>query len=97
MTKTMVILAIVISYILFWTTSNVCRYNFALEKKTKILNIISNEIQPSLELAKVYYYKELNCSKVDHEFSYMRLINNLKTISVLIYQQLSTDIHGNSN
>jgi len=97
MTKTMVILAIVISYILYWTTSNVCKYNFVLDKKTKILNIISEEVQPSLGLAEIYYYKELNCSKVDQEFSYTRLINNLKTISVMIYQEFSTDIRGYPN
>ena len=69
MTKIMVILAIVISYILYWTTSNVCKYNFVLEKKTKIVNIISNEVKPSLGLATIYYYKELNCNNVKFEFT----------------------------
>ena len=30
--KIMILFAIVISSILYWATSNVCRYNFALEK-----------------------------------------------------------------
>ena len=31
--KVMITFAIVLSTILFWATSNVCRYNFAIEKK----------------------------------------------------------------
>ena len=34
-TKVMVFFAVVITIILFWTTSNVCRYNFAIEKKQR--------------------------------------------------------------
>tara|TARA_B100000470_G_C19526430_1_gene274168 strand:- start:179 stop:472 length:294 start_codon:yes stop_codon:yes gene_type:complete len=97
MTKIMVILAIVISYILYWTASNVCKYNFVLEKKTKIVNIISNEVKPSLGLATIYYYKELNCNNVKFDFTYQRLIDNLQTLSVMAYQSLTTDIKGDPN
>ena len=57
--------AIILSSILFWATSNVCRYNFAIEKKTNQLNIIAQEIDPSIPMAKVYYFKELNCNNVE--------------------------------
>ena len=97
MTKIMVILAIVISYILYWATSNVCKYNFALEKNTKALNIISNEVQPSLGLTTIYYYKELNCNNVEFDFTYQRLIDNFQTLSVMVYQSLTTDIKGDPN
>ena len=97
MTKIMVILAIVISYILYWTASNVCKYNYALEKKTEIVNIISNEVKPSLGLATIYYYKELNCNNVKFDFTYQRLIDNLQTLSVMAYQSLTTDIKGDPN
>ncbi len=36
-TKIMFFFAILVSAILFWTTSNVCRYNFAIEKKQRTL------------------------------------------------------------
>jgi len=44
----MIFLAIVITTLLYWTTSNVCRYNFTIEKKTNQLNIIAAEISPSI-------------------------------------------------
>ena len=62
LTKLMSFVAILISVVLYWTTANVCRYNFAIDKKTNILNVLSEEIDPSIGKAKVYYYKELNCS-----------------------------------
>ena len=95
--KVMILFAIILSSILFWATSNVCRYNFAIEKKTNQLNIIAQEIDPSIPLAKVYYFKELNCNDVDLNWDYERVMTNLQTISVLIYQELSTDIRGNPN
>ena len=88
----MIFFAIVISSILFWATSNVCRYNFALEKRTNILNVISEEIGPSLENAKYYTYRDLNCNYVETAWSIERVINNLQTITVTIYQELNTDI-----
>ena len=91
--KTLIFFAIVISTLLYWATANVCRYNFALEKKTNILNIITQDIDPSIPTARVYYYSELNCNDVDLEWDYERVISNLQTLSVMIYQELSTDIH----
>ena len=90
----MIFIAIIVSTLLLWATSNVCRYNYAIEKKTNIMNIITEEIDPSIPKAKVYYYKELNCSDVDLEWDINRVIKNLETISVIIYQALTTDIRG---
>ena len=39
-TKLMSFVAILISVVLYWTTANVCRYNFAIDKKTNILSLI---------------------------------------------------------
>ena len=82
---------------MFWATSNVCRYNFTIEKKTNQLNIISEDIFPTLPRAKVYYFSELNCSNVDTSWNFNRIINNLNAITVLIYQELTTDIRGEPN
>ena len=82
---------------MYWATSNVCRYNFTIEKKTKQLNIIAQELKPSLPLAEIYYFKELNCNSVNLEWDVDRVLRNLNTISVMIYQELTTDIRGNSN
>ena len=82
--KVMITFAIVLSTILFWATSNVCRYNFAIEKKTNQLNILAQEIDASIPMAKVYYFKELNCNNVNLTWDYERVTSNLKTISVMI-------------
>ena len=95
--KVMLFLAIVISAVLYWATSNVCRYNFALEKRTNILNIVTEELDPNLGNAQVYFYQELNCNDVDLEWDIDRVMENLRTITVIIYQELSTDIKGNPN
>ena len=95
--KVMIAFAIILSTILIWATSNVCRYNFAIEKKTNQLNIIAQEIDASIPMAQVYYFKELNCNNVNLTWDYERVMTNLQTISVMIYQQLSTDIRGNPN
>ena len=89
-------IATLISVVLYWTTANVCKYNFAIDKKTNILNILSEEIGPSIKKAQVYYYKELDCTKVDWSFDYNRVLKNLETISVMVYQQFNTDIRGRS-
>ena len=96
-TKVMVFFFVVLSTIMFWTTSNVCRYNFTIEKKTNELNIIDQQIDPSIPMAKVYYFKELNCNNVDLSFYYYRVVNNFKILSVSVYQALSTDIRGDPN
>jgi hypothetical protein len=95
--KVMMFFAIIISTMLYWATSNVCKYNFALEKRTNIINIVTDEIDPSLGNAKYYIYKELNCNEVDLDWDVERVMDNLRTISVIIYQELSTDIRGNPN
>ena len=95
--KIMILFAIIISALLFWATSNVCRYNFTIEKKTNQLNIISEDIFPTLPRAKVYYFREFNCNNVDTTWNFNRIINNLNVITVLIYQELTTDIRGEPN
>ena len=95
--KVMIFFAIIISAILFWGTSNVCKYNFALEKRTNILNIVTDEIDPSLGNARYYVYRELNCDDVDLDWDVERVMDNLRTISVIIYQELNTDIRGDPN
>mgnify|MGYP006872167582 CR=1 FL=1 len=64
LTKLMSFVAILISVVLYWTTANVCRYNFAIDNKTNILNVLSEESDPSLGNDTGYYYKELNCYSV---------------------------------
>tara|TARA_Y100001970_G_C14107395_1_gene788942 strand:- start:933 stop:1235 length:303 start_codon:yes stop_codon:yes gene_type:complete len=95
--KLMIIVAIVITSILHWTTTNVCRYNFALEKRTDKLKIVTEEIDPNLGNAEVFYFRDLNCNKVDFSWDTHRLINNIQTVSVIVYQYLSTDIKGDPN
>ena len=95
--KVMIFLLIVLSTLMYWTTSNVCRYNFTIEKKTDELNILLSEIDPSISMAKVYYFKELNCNTVDLSWDYERVIKNFKVLSVIIYQEFTTDIRGNPN
>ena len=95
--KVMIVVAIIIASLLYWATTNVCRYNFALEKKTSEINIISAEVEPTLGLAKIYYYEELNCNDIELDLDLERIIDNFNTLSVMIYQELSTDIRGNPN
>ena len=52
--KVMIIVAIVITSLMYWATTNVCRYNFTIEKKTNELNIIAAELVPALPLTEVY-------------------------------------------
>ena len=89
-TKIMVIFAIVIASILYWATTNVCRYNFALEKRTDQLKVVTEEIDPTLGKAEVYYFSDLN-------WNLNRVLKNMNTVSVMVYQYLSTDIKGNPN
>ena len=95
--KVMLFFGIVIASILFWATSNVCRYNFALEKRTETLNIVTQELDPSLGNAKYYVYDELNCSNVDISWDLDRVVENFQALTVLIYQELNTDIRGDPN
>ena len=57
------------------------RYNFVIEKRTNQLNILAAEIDPSIPMAKVFYFKELNCNKVNLSWDYQRVLNNLKFFS----------------
>ena len=93
----MIFIAIIISTLLYYASSNVCRYNFIIEKKTNQLNLIAEEITPAIPLTEIYYFKELNCNKVDLTWNFSRVLQNFNTISVLIYQELTTDITGASN
>ena len=95
--KVMIFVAIIITSLMYWATSNVCRYNFAIEKKTSDLNIIAAELKPTIPLAEIYYFKELNCNSVNLGWDVDRVLRNLNTISVMIYQELTTDIKGNPN
>ena len=95
--KVMLFFGIVIASILFWATSNVCKYNFALEKRTETLNIVTQEIDPSLGNAKYYVYDELNCNNVDISWDLDRVVENFQALTVLIYQELNTDIRGDPN
>ena len=95
--KVMIVVAMIIASLLYWATTNVCRYNFALEKRTDEINIVSAEVQPTLGLAKVYYYEELNCNNIELGWDLERIIDNFNTLSVMIYQELATDITGNPN
>ena len=92
--RAQIIIGISIFMILTWATQNVCRYNFVLDKKKNLMNIISDEVKPSLGLTEVYYYKELNCNNVNFSLDLNRIINNLNTISVMFYQYFTTDITG---
>ena len=95
--KVMLVVAMIITALVYWATTNVCRYNFALEKRTSEINIISAEVQPTLGLAKIYYYEELNCNNIELGWDLERIIDNFNTLSVMIYQELTTDIRGNPN
>ena len=97
MKSTMVILAIVICYFLYWTSNNVCKYNMLLDKISNMIDENKDVDDYSLGNTKIYIYKELNCTKVDEEFTYQTIIDNLKTISIMVYQELTTDIRGNPN
>ena len=92
--RAQIIIGITIFMILTWATQNVCRYNFVLDKKKNLMNIISDEVKPSLGLTQVYYYKELNCNDVNFSLDLNRIINNFNIISVMLYQYFTTDITG---
>ena len=92
--KAQILIGLIILAILTWTTQNVCRYNFVLDKKKNIINVISDELKPSLALTEVYYFKELNCNNTDFDLDIHRIMDNLRTISVMIHQYFTTDITG---
>ena len=97
MTKIMLSIGIVIALIRQWATTNVCRYNFTIDKKTQALKIISEEVKPTLGYTNIYYFHELNCNNANFSFNINRLERNIRAITVMVYQQLTTDIKGNKN
>ena len=94
--RVQIIIGLIILTILTWATQNVCRYNFVLDKKKNITNIISEELKPSLALTEVYYYKELNCQTADMSVDTKRMLKNIEVITVMVYQYFTTDITGKS-
>ena len=96
MIKTSFIIASIIFVLATWATSNVCKYNYVLNKKAKIIQELSEEVDISIGNTKIYYFKELNCNKVTLNYDFSRVINNVEVISVMVYQYLTTDILGRS-
>ncbi len=96
MIKTSFIIASIIFVLASWATSNVCKYNYVLNKKAKIIQELSEEIDISIGNTKIYYFKELNCNKATLNYDFSRIINNVEVISVMVYQYLTTDILGRS-
>jgi len=95
--KIMVFFIMVLSSLIYWASSNVCKYNLALERHTNLINSITEEINPSLGNAKYYSYSELDCRDIDLDWNIEVVLNNLRILSVIIYQALTTDIKGNPN
>ena len=95
--KIIILLATLILSILYWANTTVCKYNFAIEKRTNVLNIVTQELDPTLGRAEYYQYVELNCNEIDLDWDIDRVIDNAKTISVIVYQYLNTDIKGDPN
>ena len=58
------------------------------------MNVITQEIDPSIPTARVYYFRELNCKKADLSFDMIRMMENIEVISVMFYQYFTTDITG---
>ena len=54
-------------------------------------------MDPNLRKAEYYQYVELNCNEIDLDWDIDRVIDNAKTISVIVYQYLNTDIKGDPN
>ena len=52
---------------------------------------------PALPLTEVYYFRELNCNDVNLTWDFERVMRNLNALTVMVYQQLTTDIKGNPN
>jgi len=92
--KLTMLVALVVSSIVYWSLSNICRFNYSIDKKTKILNEIAKEADIDFGSTKVYYFKELNCLPTDTEFEFQRLMRNLSHVSILVMQHLTTDIRG---
>jgi hypothetical protein len=75
----------------------VCKYNLALERHTNLINSITEKTDPSLGNIKYYIYRELDCRDINLDWDAVRVLYNLRTLSVIVYQALTTDIKGNPN
>ena len=53
LSKVMIFVAIIISSLLYWATSNVCRYNFTIERKTNNLNVIASDMVNPRKLTQI--------------------------------------------
>ena len=63
----------------------------------KINRLIEKVYDSDVLFVSLKNFKELNFNEVELTWDYDRVITNLQTISVLIYQELSTDIRGDPN
>ena len=70
---------------------------FCIRKRTNILNIVIDEINPSIRNAKYYVHRELNWNTAELDWDVSWDINNLYIISVVIFQELSADIRSDPN
>ena len=96
MIKISVIIALTIFILLTWATSNVCNFNKNLKEKEDNINQFKVKDNIDLGKTKVYIFKELNCEKADLNYDISRLINNIKMISEIVYQYMTTDISSKS-
>ena len=94
MIKIPLIISSIIFILLTWATSNVCKYNYVLNKKSKIIQELNEEMDISLGDTNIYYFKEINCKKAVLNYDFSRMVNNLEVISIMVYQYLTTDILG---
>ena len=81
--RVQIIIGFTIFMILTWATQNVCRYNFVLDKKKNLMNIISDEVKPNLGLTEVYYYKQLNCNNTNFSLD-LNFVITPKNINAIV-------------
>ena len=64
--KIMILIGIVITSVLYWATTNVCRYNFVIEKKTKCAPCppCGRCPEPQFSCKKVPNYKNMDETKL---------------------------------
>ena len=96
MIKFSLIIASIIFILLKWATSNVCNFNKNLKEKKNNINQLKVKDNINLGKTEVYIFKELNCEKADLNYDISRLINNIKMISEIVYQYMTTDISNKS-
>ena len=52
--KLTILVALVVSSIVYWSLSNICRFNYSIDKKTKILNEIAKEADIDFGLSLIH-------------------------------------------